>query len=191
MSCYAYRALLFEIGEKLNQHDHKQLLAVCGLKDEADTILDAHSLLERLGKSHFGIDQLADLEEVLKSLEEFPLLEKLEKFKKKRKEYTNLLAKVSGVLDSDERNHLERLKDICKRETSLELGESISNIRTLLKELEKDGSLGFRRLDFLKEILTEIDKEDLVREIEKYEQRRNENDAAEIRKGKYKFCVCV
>ena len=192
MSCYAYRALLFEIGGKLCWHDRQQLLAVCGLKDEADTILDAHSLLERLeGKSYLGIDRLEDLKEVLETLDELLLLEKLTEFEKKRKEYTNLLAKVSGALDSDERNHLEQLKDICKRKTSLELGESISNIRTLFKELEKHGVLGFRRLDFLKEILTEIDKEDLVREIEEYEERRNENHAAEIRKGKYKFCVCV
>ena len=154
--------------------------------------MDAHSLLERLeGKSHLGIDRLEDLEEVLETLDELLLLEKLIEFEKKRKEYTNLLAKVSGALDSDERNHLEQLKDICKRKTSLELDESISNIRTLFKELEKHGSLGFRRLDFLKEILTEIDKVDLVREIEEYEGRRNEDDAAERGEGKYKFCVCV
>ena len=185
MSDVAYRGLLFEIGGKLSQHDRKQLLAVSGLKDEADNLPDAHSLLERLeGKSQLGIDRLGDLEEVLATLDELSLLEKLKEFEKKRKEYTNLLAKVHGALDSDERIHLEQLKDICKRETSMKLDESISNVRTLFKELEKHGSLGFRRLDFLKEILTEIEKEDLVREIEEYEQRRNKNDAAERRKGK-------
>ena len=185
MSYVAYRGLLFEIGRKLSQRDHQQLLALCGLKDEADNLPDAHSLLEKLeGKSQLGIDRLGDLEEVLASLDELSLLEKLKEFEKKRKEYTNLLAKVHGALDSDERIHLEQLKDICKRETSMELDESISNVRTLFKELEKHGSLGFRRLDFLKEILTEIEKEDLVREIEEYEQRRNKNDAAERRKGK-------
>ena len=185
MSDVAYRGLLFEIGGKLSQHDRKQLLAVSGLKDEADNLPDAHSLLERLkGKSQLGIDRLGDLEEVLAILDELSLLEKLKEFEKKRKEYTNLLAKVHGALDSDERIHLEQLKDIFKRETSMELDESISNVRTLFKELEKHGSLGFRTLDFLKEILTEIEKEDLVREIEEYEQRRNKNDAAERRKGK-------
>ena len=183
MSDVAYRGLLFEIGGKLSQHDRKQLLAVSGLKDEADNLPDAHSLLERLeGKSQLGIDRLGYLEEVLATLDELSLLEKLKEFEKKRKEYTNLLAKVHGALDSDERIHLEQL--IFKRETSMELDESISNVRTLFKELEKHGSLGFRRLDFLKEILTEIEKEDLVREIEEYEQRRNINDAAERRKGK-------
>ena len=185
MSDVAYRGLLFEIGEKLEQHDHPKLLAVCGLKDEADNLPDAHSLLERLkGKSQLGIDQLGYLEEVLATLEKLSLLEKLKEFEKKRKEYTNLLAKVHGALDSDERIHLEQLKDICKREKSMELDESISNVEKLFKELEKHGSLGFRRFDFLKEILTEIKKEDLVRDIEEYEKRRNKNDAGERRKGK-------
>ena len=185
MSDVAYRGLLFEIGGKLSQHDRKQLLAVSGLKDEADNLPDAHSLLERLkGKSQLGIDQLGYLEEVLAALEKLSLLEKLKEFEKKRKEYTNLLAKVHGALDSDERIHLKQLKDICKKETSMELDESISNVETLFKELEKHGSLGFRTLDFLKDILRKIEKEDLVREIEEYEQRRNKNDAAERRKGK-------
>ena len=131
-----------------------------------------------------GIDRLGVLKEVLKNFAEFTLLEKLMEFEKERKGCKNLLAKISDALDSDERNHLEQLKDICRRKTSLELDESISNIKRLFKELEKHGSLEFRRLDFLKEILTEINKEDLVREIEEYEERRNQNDEGERRKGK-------
>ena len=185
MSSVAYKGLLFKVARQLSQHDHQQLLEMCGLDDEAENILDARSLIKRLEeKSQLGIDRLGVMEEVLATLDELSLLEKLKEFEKKRKEYTNLLAKVHGALDSDERIHLEQLKDICKRETSIELDESISNVRTLFKELEKHGSLGFRRLDFLKEILTEIEKEDLVREIEEYEQRRNKNDAAQRRKGK-------
>ena len=185
MSSVAYKGLLIKVALQLSQHDHQQLLEMCGLDDEADNILDARSLIKRLEeKSQLGIDRLGVMEEVLATLDELSLLEKLKEFEKKRKEYTNLLAKVHGALDSDERIHLEQLKDIFKRETSMELDESISNVRTLFKELEKHGSLGFRRLDFLKEILTEIEKEDLVREIEEYEQRRNKNDAAQRRKGK-------
>ena len=185
MSSVAYKGLLIKVARQLSQHDHQELLEMCGLDDEAENILDARSLIKRLEeKSQLGIDQLGVMEEVLATLDELSLLEKLKEFEKKRKEYTNLLAKVHGALDSDERIHLEQLKDICKRETSMELHESISNVRTLFKELEKHGSLGFRRLDFLKEILTEIEKEDLVREIEEYEQRRNNNDAAKRRKGK-------
>ena len=183
MSSVAYEGLLFKIALQLSQHDHQQLLEMCGLDDEAENLLDARSLIKRLEeKSQLGIDRLGVMEEVLATLDELSLLEKLKEFEKKRKEYTNLLAKVHGALDSDERIHLEQL--IFKRETSMELDESISNVRTLFKELEKHGSLGFRRLDFLKEILTEIEKEDLVREIEEYEQRRNKNDAAQRRKGK-------
>lgn len=185
MSSVAYKGLLIKVARQLSQHDHQELLEMCGLDDEAENILDARSLIKRLEeKSQLGIDQLGVMEEVLATLDELSLLEKLKEFEKKRKEYTNLLAKIHGALDSDERIHLERLKDIFKRETSIELDESISNVRTLFKELEKHGSLGFRRLDFLKEILTEIEKEELVREIEEYEQRRNNNDEAERRKGK-------
>ena len=185
MSSVAYKGLLFKVARQLSQHDHQQLLEMCGLDDEAENILDARSLIKRLEeKSQLGIDRLGVMEEVLATLDELSLLEKLKEFEKKRKEYTNLLAKVHGALDSDERIHLEQLKDIFKRETSIELDESISNVRTLFKELEKHGSLGFRTLDFLKDILTKIEKEDLVREIEEYEQRRNKNDAAERRKVK-------
>ena len=187
MSDVAYRGLLYEIGGKLGKHDRQQLLAVCGLEDEADNLPDARSLLKRLeAKSQLGVDRLGVLEDVLAAFGELSLLEKLKEFEKKRKAYKNLLARVSHALESesDERNHLEQLKAICERETSLELDESISNITRLFKELEKHGSLEFRRLDFLKEILTEINKEDLVREIEEYEERRNQNDAGERRKGK-------
>ena len=185
MSSVAYKGLLIKVARQLSQHDHQELLEMCGLDDEAENILDARSLIKRLEeKSQLGIDQLGVMEEVLATLDELSLLEELKEFEKKRKEYTNLLAKVHGALDSDERIHLERLKDIFKRETSIELDESISNVRTLFKELEKHGSLGFRRLDFLKEILTEIEKEDLMREIEEYEQRRKNRDEAERKKGK-------
>ena len=188
MSNVAYKGLLFEISRQLSHHDHQQLLQMCELDDEADNILDSRSLLKRLeGKRKLGIDRLGVLKEVLATIDEFSLLEKLMEFEKERKECKNLLAKVSGALDSDERNHLEQLKDICRRKTSLELDESISDTRRLFEELEKHGSLDFCALYFLKEILTEIEKDDLVREIEEYEQRRNKNHAAEIRKGKYKF----
>ena len=66
----------------------------------------------------------------------------------------------------------------------MELDESISNIRTLFEELEKHESLDFCALDFLKKILTEIEREDLVKEIEEYEERQNKNDAGERREGK-------
>ena len=185
MSSVAYKGLLFKIALQLSQHDHQQLLEMCGLDDEAENILDARSLIKRLEeKSQLGIDRLGVMEEVLATLDELSLLEKLKEFEKKRKEYTNLLAKVHGALDSDERIHLEQLKDIFKRETSMEPDESISNVRTLFKELEKHGCLDFCGLDFLKEILTEIDKEDLVTEIEEYEERRDKNDAAERWRGK-------
>ena len=187
MSDVSYRNLLYKIGQQLSEHSHQQLLQMCGLANQADNIPDAHSLLQRLQDetdSRLKIDQLGVLEDVLMSLNEISLWEELKAFEKKRKEYTNLLAKVTDALDSDERIQLEQLKTICHEETSLELDESISNIRAVFKVLERRNTLGFRRLNLLKTILNRIEKEDLVREIEEYEERRNENDVAEIREGK-------
>ena len=186
MSYYTYRGLLSKIGRQLSQHDQKQLLETCGLDDEAVNIPDARSLLKRLeGKSHLGIDRLGVLKAVLRNFKEFTMLGELMEFEEERKGCKNFLSKISDALDRDERNHLEQLKDICRRrQTSMELDESISNIRTLFEELEKHESLDVCALDFLKEILTEIKKEDLLKEIEEYEQRRNKNHTSEIRKGK-------
>ena len=191
MSHIAYNSLLSEIGRQLDQHDRRQLLETCGLDDDADNIPNARSLLRKLEeKNQLTIDRVGDLEDVLVSLEEFSLLEKLKNFEIKRKEYNNLLAKISRSLDGDERNHLEQLINICRRETSLELEENISNVRTLLKKLEKGRYLGFRNLDLLKEILTEIERQDLVKEIEDFEERRNKNDTSERDKGK-DFCLLL
>ena len=187
MSDVSYRNLLYKIGQQLSEHSHQQLLQMCGLANQAGNIPDAHSLLQRLQDetdSRLEIDQLGVLEEVLMNLHENSLREELKAFEKKRKEYTNLLAKVTDALDSDERIQLEQLKTIChEEETSLEL-DDISDIRAVFKELERRNKLGFRRLNLLKKILSRIGKEDLVREIEEYEERRNKNDAGERRKGK-------
>ena len=188
MSDVSYSNLLYKIGQQLSEYDHQQLLHMCELANQADNISDAHSLLQRLQDETDGrleIDQLGILEEVLVNLNEFSLLEELKAFEKKRKEYTNLLAKVRDALDSDERVQLEQLKTIChEEETSLELDKSISDIRAVFKELERRKKLGFRRLNLLKTILRRIEREDLVREIEEYEGRQNENDVAERREGK-------
>ena len=191
MSYFAYNSLLSETGRQFDQHDRRQLLETCGLEDDADDIPNARSLLRKLEeKNQLTIDRLGGLEEILESLEEFSLLGKLKKFEMKRKEYNNLLAQISRALDGDERNHLEQLINICRRETSLELEENIPNVRTLLKKLEKRGCLGFRSLDLLKEILTEIERQDLVKEIEDYEERRNKKDISERNKGK-DFCLLL
>ena len=188
MSDVSYMNLLYKIGQRLSERDHQQLLQMCGLANQAGNIPDAHSLLQRLRDetdSRLEIDELGVLEEVLMNLHETSLWKELKAFEKKRKEYTNLLAKVTDALDSDERIQLEQLKTIChEEETSLELDESISDIPAVFKELERRNKLGFRRLNLLKTILRRIEREDLVRKIEEYEERRNENDVAEIREGK-------
>ncbi|PFX13327.1 putative ankyrin repeat protein [Stylophora pistillata] len=180
MSYVAYKSLLSEIRRQLEQHDHQQLLEMCGLDDEDANILGARSLLRNLEENNFlSIDELGDLEEVLESLGEFSLLGKLKKFQSKRKEYNDLLILISRVLDSDERNHPEKLMNICRRKTSEDFEVDILDVRTLFLELEKRRYLGFRRLTVLKEILTEIEREDLVKEVRDFEERRNNNDSFE------------
>lgn len=128
------------------------------------------------------VDRLGDLEEVLESLEELSLLGKLKKFEDKGKEYKSLLLLISRALDCDER-HLERLIDICRRKTSVYFGGNIVNVGASFKELESRRFLGFRHHDILKEILTEIEREDLLAEIEDFEKRRNKTDAFERNKA--------
>lgn len=107
---------------------------------------------------------------------------------KYKKEYNCLLRHISGVLD--EHNHLERLILVCRGKTSAESEGHIHDVRTLFKELERQNFLGFARLDFLKEILTEIEEEDLLRKVQDFEKRRNEEDEFERRKGKVCFAFC-
>ena len=64
---------------------------------------------------------------------------------------------------------------------------SIQDIRSLFKELEDNDSLGFGQLEVLKEILTRKEKTDLLQEVEEFEERKNQEDEFEWRKGKSSF----
>ena len=51
--------------------------------------------------------------------------------------------------------------------------------------------LGLDRLDILKEILTETEKKDLLKEVEKLEERRNNEDEFERKKGMFYHFYCT
>lgn len=149
MSFIAYRNLLYEITRQLDHHDYRLMIEICELEDEVNDIRDARSFIRKLEeKKHLTIDLLGDLEEVLESLEELSLQGKLKKFENKRKEYKSLLLQISRALDCDERNHLERLIDICRRETSVDFGGNIVNVGALLKNLKAAYSWDFVILTF-------------------------------------------
>ena len=125
------------------------------------------------------------MKELLNGVEEWSLLEKVEKFESKRKEYHDLLEQIIGALD--ELNELVRLIAICRGKIPEDSGQ-IDDVRSLFKELESQNNLGIYRLDVLKVILTEMKKDDLFKEVERFEERRKQEVDIKRRKGS---CHCL
>ena len=113
-------------------------------------------------------------------MKEWSLFGKVKKFEGKRKKYNDLLEQIIRVLD--ELNDVERLKTLCRGKISEESEGHIRDGRSLVKELENHDNLGYDRLDILKRILTEMEKCDLVKEVEEFEERRNQEDEFEWKK---------
>ena len=84
-------------------------------------------------------------------------------------EYSDLLFEISEKLDA---NKLPRLVFMCREEIAKGSEESIRDVLTLFKELEKQGRLGIDRLHTLKEILTRMKKRSLLQKVEEFEIRR-------------------
>ena len=184
MSYVEYGYLISKISQRLNElNRHEQLLFMCrGYVASGTDIPDALSLLTKLEEhNHLEIDRVEVLKEVLKCFEEDDLFQRVEKFEIKRGEYSDLLEQISRALD--ECNYLQQLLDICKRKTSVEC-TNIHNVRALFKELESRRCFGFGHLDFLKEILAESDRQDLLTKVEDFEQRRKQKEVFERSKGK-------
>ena len=186
MSEIEYNNLLFEISRKLDELDaRKQLLIMCRGKvatRSEDSIQDVFSLFEELEQKGFlGLDRLGILKDMLKGVKEWVLFGKVKKFESKRKEYIGLLEQIIRVLD--ELNDLERLMSICRGKITEASGASIHDARSLFQELENHNCLGIDCLDILKEILTQTEQNDLLKELEELEERRNREDEFESRKG--------
>ena len=188
MSYEEYSYLISEVSRKLDGlNRHEQLLFMYRKYVASGTdIPDALSLLTKLEeRNHLEIDRLGVLKEIIncfeKDLEEDVLFQRVEKFEIKRKEYNDLLEQISRALD--ECNHLQQLIDICRRKTSVECA-NLHNVRALFKELENQTYFGFGHLDFLKEILAESDRQDLLAKVEDFEQQRKKKEVFERRKGK-------
>lgn len=185
MSSIEYNSLLLKISRRLGELNVRDLVFLCRGKiapGNEHNIHDVLSLFRKLeDQNNLGVDRLEHLKEILKAVKEWTLFKEVKKFEIKRKEYNDLLQQISRVLD--ESNDLERLISICRGKTSEESEGNIHDVRTLFKELENQDNLGIGRLDVLKEILNTIENEDLVKEVEKFERRRDEEDAVEIRRG--------
>ena len=183
MSATEYNNLLYAICRKLDELNAlDQLLSMCRGKlapgSEGD-IRNTRSLCDKLEENNkLGIDRLQLMKRLLRGVEDWALLEKVEKFECKRKEYKALLEKVISSLDA--LDDLERLIAICRG--SVREG-NIEDVRSLFRELENQDNLEIDYLDVVKNILAETESNELLKELEEFEERRNREDKSEARKG--------
>ena len=149
-----------------------------------EPLLDVFQLfLELEEKEYLASDRLGVLKDVLGGLEEWSLLEDVEHFETKRKEYHGLLEQIIQALD--ELNDVEQLVSICKGKISEERQGNIRDVRSLLEELKNNGCLEINCFDILKEMLIRTDKRDLLEKVEEFEERRNRENKSERRKGAF------
>ena len=185
MSSIEYNGLLLKISRGLSEVDVRDLVFLCRGKiapGNEETIQDVRSLFTELeNHNKLGIDRLEHLKELLKAVEKWSLLKHVKKFEIKRREYNELLQQISQALD--ESNELERLILICRGQLSVESERNIHDVRTLFTELEIQNNLGIGRLNILKEILKATNSDDLLKKLEQFERRRDEEDEFESRRG--------
>ena len=117
MSVVEYRVLLYQFSEEIDwQTQRRKLIFILRayLPDGSEGgITDIDSLLTMLEeKNILGIDRLNVMKELLKEIEKWDLLRRIERFEIKRKDYKQLLEKISHALD--ESNELQRLISICR-----------------------------------------------------------------------------
>ena len=186
MSAIEYNSLVFKISQRvdeLNVLSHLRFMFRGKLAPGSeDNIHDTLSLFKELEEQNIlGADRLVEMKELLSDVEEWSLLEKVEKFESKRKEYHHLLEQIIRALG--ELNELERLIAMCRGKISEESEGHIHDVRSLLKELENQNNLGIYHLDILKVILTEMENSELLKEVEKFEERRKQEAAIKRKKG--------
>ena len=147
-----------------------------------DNIQDTLSLFKELeGRKCLGVDRLQVLKDLLKGIRQWSLFGKVKKFESIRTEYNGLIEQIILVLD--ELNDMERLIAICRMAIAEANESNIQDVRSLFKELENNECLGIDCLGLLKEILTKTEQGDLLRDVEGFEARRNQQDEFESRKG--------
>lgn len=184
-----YNSLVLEISKRLDELNIlDSLLFLCRGKiasGSEDNIHNALSLFEKLEEqNNLGADRLEDMKELLKGVGEWSLNEKVETFERKRKEYNRLLKQI--ILELDELNDVERLVFICRGKISEESEGQIQDVRSLFQELENQNNLGIHRLGILKEILTETENRGLLKEVEKFQERRKQEDELKRKESDFK-----
>ena len=102
------------------------------------------------------------------------LIDQIEIFEIKRKNYISMLEKI--ILKLDELNDLERLINICTPYLAKDIVGGIESIRILFEKLESNNRLGPACLGILKEILKETGEDELLRELEEFEKKRKDEN---------------
>ena len=186
-----YNNLLYQISKRLDEMNvGEQLLVMCRGKVTVRSGEDfqTFSLFEELEqKGYLSSDHLILLKGMLKGVNEWALFDEVEQFETNRKEYKNLLEQSVRVLD--EPNELERLVSICGEKITEESRGNVRDVRSLFKELESNDWLGIDCLDTVKEILTQTEKNEVLKEVEEFELRRSRENKFRKRKGSH-FYPC-
>ena len=182
MSLIEYRNLLYEVGKNIAWiTERERLLFICKIflpHGCENDIQDVLSLLIKLEEQdQLGIDSLDVLKDLLKRMGKWDLLHIVEKFENKRKEYKRFLEQCGRVLD--ECSQLERLISVCKGKISRDRQENITDVWTLFTELEKQNNLGIERLEILKAMAVEMEKPDMLEQVEEFEKKTKQEEDAE------------
>ena len=148
--------------------------------DYGDDITNVISLLTKMEERNLlGIDRLNVLKDLLKGIKRCDLGRKVEEFENRRNDYKQFLEKISRALD--ESNELQRLISICRRQNLIghEREGHITNVNALFTELENQNNLGIGNLSILKTLANEVEKPDLCKLVDDFDEKRKQEDDAE------------
>ena len=183
MSVVEYRGLLYQFCEEIDwQTQRRKLIFILRafLPDDLEGgVSNIESLLTILEeKNIIGIDRINVMKELLKEIGKRDLLRRVERFEIKRKDYKQLLEKISRALD--ESNELQRLISICRRQNLIAReSEDIVDVNALFTVLEQQNNLGIEDFTLLKTLTNEMEKPDLCRLLEEFEKKRKQERDAE------------
>ena len=190
MSFGEYLNLLCEISEEIDwEAKRERLIFIINryLPDvSGDEITDVNSLLAKLEeRSLLGIDRLDVLKDLLKGIRKWDLLRIVDGFEIKRKDYKQFLGKISRALN--ESNELRRFILICKRQNLIahERTEHIPNVNALFTELEQQNNLGIGNLSILRTLANEVEKPDLCKLVDDFDEKRKQEDDAERKRKEW------
>ena len=188
MSKAEYRTLLYRISERLDEMDtFRLILSICEEKLDHQVlqgINNSASLLKKLEERSFlWVDDMQDVKDILKAVDQWDLYDEVVMFEGTRKEYKKLLERVINALEG--LNDLERLTStVCRvRRIPEERKNDIHDVRSLFQVLEDMNCLGIDRLGILREIFTDMKKDELLTELGEFQKRRIEDEGHKRRKG--------